>query len=238
MNNIDSLCDKLNMLYNNCVMLCRESCVCQDNLGIYRLYVSNRHDNKRYSRYSEFVKLNKDINKYKCINGRLYGLCDNLGNDVTDNKYEDIAAINGDYAVIKEVGLDYGLVDLRDMDNIIEGKYSSISMYKGIDFVVTRLGYYGISELYGYDGKRLLNVRYSNIIITDKVLICSIDDPLDSIYDFYDYKMGLLASCRRGSNIYNDNGLISIDAVIDGKDIHWSNLKIKEEIKKKEGLGI
>ena len=241
MDSIDKLMDKAILLYGNAYRLSEESCVVKGNDGMYSIYglVNGRAEKLRTSR--EFSILSPDYNEFS--DGGFHKgtrVCDNMGNTVCNNMaYTSIVSVKGNLLVAYGKFY-YDGVSVYDIitgepfkEKEISNTYSYIRMYDHMDYIIAFKKSFNIVDIYDMNLERVDVGRYRSIIVTDKILICSLES---IVYDIYDIKLNKIA-CYKDKVNFKINKDATMDVRIElssGENKMFTGLRKSKPIGKKK----
>lgn len=112
------------------------------------------------TKYDDIKNIYGEGKYYIAKSSKDWEIVDAEGKEYLKGKYEDIAAINGENAIVKDNGK-YGVVSIIDGKNIIDIKYDSITYGAGENYIVSQNSKYGIINT---NGNKLIDFKYTSIL--------------------------------------------------------------------------
>lgn len=238
--NIESVSNKLSLIYGNCHVLSDKSCIVKGADNLYHLYCIVDNICKSVRTYSEFNKINERYNEFRG-DASLYGICDNMGSELRSPIYYRIGASKGNLVIVSDLSRGTGVLDLSANNYIIDCTYDEIVLYEDLNYMITSTDFHSICEVFDLSGKKVLPGRYEHIVVTDKVLICFVGGFGYKEYIIFDLKLNRLSNAGEKVIVNTENKTINVyigEAPNGRARLTFRNLNFKVPILKKERLGL
>ncbi len=122
--------------------------------------------------------LNTENEKYKIKidneNGSKYGVINESGEQVIEEKYSYIEYLYDNYFIVSNENSKLGIVDSKDQEKV-EIKYDSLQKIEGTDLIQTKISSTDVTELYDKNFNRILQMTNATIEQKDNYIIISND---------------------------------------------------------------